>query len=263
MRNRYRYLFFLDDPLRVLPVSDFIETIESSNSQLSKSKVGILGICSSMEPHTGCLVTKLANHDEKNNRLAGFFTPSFVLNIDAVKRIGGLRKFDGSMVLSILDLSLRLEQNRYISNLLEVKSILCPSYSAQDYLAKSLVSAKSQFIKFWGRKPVALKPKYPPKDEQIGETADYQEWVRLCDTITDGDIVAFKKEANELGNKPLISVIMPVFDPPKKFLINAIESVISQAYENWELCIAGNASTKKYKTITRVYAGKLDKNYIS
>jgi len=120
-----------------------------------------------------------------------------------------------------------------------------------------LVSAKSQFIKLWGRTPVALKPKFPPRDEQVGETADYQEWIRLCDTITDGDILAFKKEADELPLKPLISVVMPVFDPPKRFLIKAIESVRSQAYENWELCIADDASTKKYiRPLLESYARK-------
>ena len=69
----------------------------------------------------------------------------------------------------------------------------------------------------------------------------------------EGDILAFRKEADDLNHKPLISVVMPVFDPPKKFLIKAIESVISQAYENWELCIADDASTKKYiETFTRI-----------
>jgi glycosyltransferase involved in cell wall biosynthesis len=36
---------------------------------------------------------------------------------------------------------------------------------------------------------------------------------------------------------PLISIIMPVYFPPLNFLDIAIESVTSQIYENWELCI--------------------------
>ena len=51
---------------------------------------------------------------------------------------------------------------------------------------------------FGGEKPF-LNPKFPPKEEQVGETADYQEWIRLCDTITEGDIDSFKKEADELS----------------------------------------------------------------
>jgi len=47
-----------------------------------------------------------------------------------------------------------------------------------------------------------------------------------------------------LGYK-LISVIMPVFNPPEQFL-RAIESVLRQVYPYWELCIADDASTKSY-----------------
>ena len=49
-----------------------------------------------------------------------------------------------------------------------------------------------------------------------------------------------------LPHKPLISVVMPVFNPPESFLRDAIESVINQIYPNWELCIADDASTEPY-----------------
>ncbi len=44
--------------------------------------------------------------------------------------------------------------------------------------------------------------------------------------------------------QPVISVIMPVFNPPERFLREAIESVLSQVYPYWELCIADDASTQ-------------------
>jgi len=43
--------------------------------------------------------------------------------------------------------------------------------------------------------------------------------------------------------KPLISVIMPVYNPPVDLLIEAVSSVQSQIYSNWEICIADDAST--------------------
>ena len=43
--------------------------------------------------------------------------------------------------------------------------------------------------------------------------------------------------------QPLISVVMPVFNPDVRFLRAAIESVKRQVYERWELCIADDAST--------------------
>lgn len=45
--------------------------------------------------------------------------------------------------------------------------------------------------------------------------------------------------------KPLISVVMPTYNTPVLFLKEAIESVINQTYEHWELCIADDASVSQ------------------
>ena len=41
----------------------------------------------------------------------------------------------------------------------------------------------------------------------------------------------------------LLSVVMPVYNPPVEFLNRAIQSVVDQVYEKWELCIADDCST--------------------
>ena len=59
--------------------------------------------------------------------------------------------------------------------------------------------------------------------------------------------------------KPLISIIMPVYNVDPQWLKAALDSVLDQIYENWELCIADDASTNKatleflkiYKTIDK------------
>ncbi len=56
---------------------------------------------------------------------------------------------------------------------------------------------------------------------------------------------------NNIGNfthKPLISIIMPVYNVDPKWLDLAIRSIEAQWYENWELCIADDKSTNP-KTI--------------
>ncbi|APW66497.1 hypothetical protein LPB137_11890 [Poseidonibacter parvus] len=47
----------------------------------------------------------------------------------------------------------------------------------------------------------------------------------------------------DLDYTPLISIITPTYNTEIKYLKEMIESVISQTYTNWELCIADDAST--------------------
>ncbi len=57
--------------------------------------------------------------------------------------------------------------------------------------------------------------------------------------------------------QPLISIIVPVFNPPERYLRAAIESVINQTYPHWELCLADDASTQPYiKPVLEEYARK-------
>lgn len=57
-----------------------------------------------------------------------------------------------------------------------------------------------------------------------------------------------KQEIDEFQKKPLISIVMPVYNVDTKWLDLAIRSIEAQWYENWELCIADDKSTNS-KTI--------------
>lgn len=56
-------------------------------------------------------------------------------------------------------------------------------------------------------------------------------------------------------NQPLVSVIMPVYNC-EHFLTEAIESVISQSYQNWELLIVDDGSKDKSVPIIESYVEK-------
>ncbi len=57
--------------------------------------------------------------------------------------------------------------------------------------------------------------------------------------------------------RPKISIIVPVFNTDKNMLISMLESVESQTYNNWELCIAdGNSSNPHVKEILLSYSRK-------
>ncbi|MGF7210553.1 GT2 family glycosyltransferase [Skermanella aerolata] len=71
----------------------------------------------------------------------------------------------------------------------------------------------------------------------------YKDWVALFDTLADDDIAAIGAHIAAMRAPPLISVLMPVYDPDPGHLAEAIGSVIGQIYPHWELCIADDAST--------------------
>ncbi len=73
---------------------------------------------------------------------------------------------------------------------------------------------------------------------------DYQTWIRRYDTLSDSDRKAIHQQITTWENPPKISVIMPVYNAPEKFLRLAIESVREQIYPHWELCIADDASSQ-------------------
>jgi glycosyltransferase involved in cell wall biosynthesis len=72
---------------------------------------------------------------------------------------------------------------------------------------------------------------------------NYTKWINAFDTLTQNDKLQIKKEISTWKHKPKISFIMPVYNPPLIFLQRAIESIRSQLYDNWELCIADDASS--------------------
>lgn len=52
---------------------------------------------------------------------------------------------------------------------------------------------------------------------------------------------------------PLISILVPVYNPPVQFLREMLDSVIAQSYNNWELCIADGNSRDEVKLLLKVY----------
>jgi GT2 family glycosyltransferase len=75
---------------------------------------------------------------------------------------------------------------------------------------------------------------------------EYGEWVKRYDALTNGDRAAIKRHIEHLSYQPLISLIMPTYNTPKKWLPLAIDSVRKQLYPNWELCIADDASSEAH-----------------
>jgi glycosyltransferase involved in cell wall biosynthesis len=75
------------------------------------------------------------------------------------------------------------------------------------------------------------------------EPPTYAEWVMEFDTLTPSDRIELRRQLRALRRWPRISVLLPIYNPDLTFLAAAIDSVKTQLYENWELCLADDAST--------------------
>jgi GT2 family glycosyltransferase len=71
----------------------------------------------------------------------------------------------------------------------------------------------------------------------------YREWIERHEKLSDEDRQRLHEHCKRLAYRPLLSVLLPVYNTPRKFLIACIESVQAQSYSNWELCIVDDAST--------------------
>lgn len=86
---------------------------------------------------------------------------------------------------------------------------------------------------------------------------DYAAWVARYDTLTPQATAELGARAEAFACKPLISVLMPTYNAPSGWLVEAIESVRQQIYSHWELCIADDASTAPHvREILEEYAAR-------
>ncbi|WP_197420791.1 glycosyltransferase family 2 protein [Roseburia sp. AF12-17LB] len=66
-----------------------------------------------------------------------------------------------------------------------------------------------------------------------------------------------KQRAEKLDYEPCISIIVPTYKTPEKFLKEMIDSVRNQSYENWELCIGdGSVTEDTVKNVVESYQKK-------
>jgi glycosyltransferase involved in cell wall biosynthesis len=106
----------------------------------------------------------------------------------------------------------------------------------------------------WQPELPELPPIEPPPP--IPEESPYDRWQRYY-APRSADYQRMAETVSILPYKPVISVIVPVYNTPAVFLQEAIESVLHQIYPHWELCLADDASTEpQVQTILQDYAAR-------
>lgn len=62
----------------------------------------------------------------------------------------------------------------------------------------------------------------------------------------------------QLKYRPLLSILIPVYNVPKKYLSECLDSILKQSYQNFEICIADDCSTNRETLSALRYYAKKD-----
>lgn len=93
--------------------------------------------------------------------------------------------------------------------------------------------------------------------QMLSSENNYQRWIENYDTLSPQDMESMRRLSASFAARPLISVLLPVHNTPEKLLREAVESVLGQIYDGWELCVADDASTEPHlRAVLDEYAAR-------
>ena len=72
--------------------------------------------------------------------------------------------------------------------------------------------------------------------------SEYHQWFQHHRASTQ-ELQQMRLDTRRFASQPLISILTPVFDTPVSWLREAVDSVLAQVYENWELVLIDDGST--------------------
>ena len=72
--------------------------------------------------------------------------------------------------------------------------------------------------------------------------SEYEQWFQHHRSSTQ-ELQRMRVEGRAFVSQPLISILTPVFDTPVPWLREAVDSVLTQVYEDWELLLIDDGST--------------------
>ena len=105
-----------------------------------------------------------------------------------------------------------------------------------------------RYLKHYGFKEFLIR--LEEKKEQ--EAVPYDEWYAKM-KVTDAELSRQRKESMKWKNAPIISIVVPLYQTPERYLKEMIESVQASSYEKWELCLADGTPDERLMPVIEKY----------
>ncbi len=128
----------------------------------------------------------------------------------------------------------------------------------RDLMNMETVRVAVEFGKKHGIRALLLKSKH--KIQGLDNDYDYKEWYDL----TKPDEEELKRQREEkLPGRPLLSIVIPAWKTPEKYLREMMDSILAQTYDNWEVCVANGSPAGEGGTVEKVmgWYEKRDKRF--
>jgi O-antigen biosynthesis protein len=96
---------------------------------------------------------------------------------------------------------------------------------------------------------ILFAPPAPPQQKKIEANPiekKYAEWITEHEPAAD-ELEKQRRESRGWERRPKISLLIPLFDPPAKFLNELFASIVAQTYDGWEACVV-DAGSKNRET---------------
>jgi glycosyltransferase involved in cell wall biosynthesis len=74
------------------------------------------------------------------------------------------------------------------------------------------------------------------------ELTSYERWAATFDTHSPEALKKLAEESRAFAHRPVVSIVVPIYNTPERWLLKVVDSVRAQTYERWELCLADDAS---------------------
>ena len=103
----------------------------------------------------------------------------------------------------------------------------------KDLMNMETVHVAMDFWKEHGLKALVVKSKH--KLQGIDNDYDYSEWYELTKP-TDEELAEQRKHLFDF--EPMLSVVIPAYKTPERYLREMLDSIMEQTYTNWEICVA-------------------------
>ena len=119
----------------------------------------------------------------------------------------------------------------------------------RDLTNMETVRVAVDFGKKHGLKALFLKSKH--KLQGLDNDYDYGEWYDLTKP-TEEELN--RQRETKLPFEPLLSVVIPAYKTPEKYLREMLDSILVQTYKNWEVCLVNGSPAGEGKIVERVMA---------